>query len=123
MGYLLTDPAHGIAEAWRPFPEPGPLALGLPDGGRIEMLGPVGITRLTVFQRENRVEIDGAVPGQGLATVAVVRGLPAGTRIELNGKQPATIAAQADGKPAVFVSLDGQPLPAAEKLLEELRAP
>jgi hypothetical protein len=122
MGYLLTDPAHGIAEAWRPFPEPGPLALGLPDGGRIETLGPVGITRLTVFQRENRVEIDGAVPGPGLATVAVVRGLPAGTRIELNGKQPATIAAQADGKPAVFVALDGQPLPAAEKLLEDLRA-
>jgi hypothetical protein len=63
------------------------------------------------------------VPGPGLATVAVVRGLPAGTRIEVNGEQPATVAAEADGKPAVFVSLDGKPLPAAEKLLEELRAP
>jgi hypothetical protein len=122
MGYLLTDPVHGVAEAWRPFPEPGPLALSLPDGARIEMLGRVGITRLTVFQRENRVQIDGAVPGPDLATVAAVSGLPAGTRIELNGEPARTVAATLDGKPAVFVSLDGKELPAAEKLLDDLRS-
>jgi hypothetical protein len=120
MGYLLTDPAHGIVEAWRPFPEPGPLSLGLPDGARIGILGNVGITRLTVFQRENRVQIDGAVPGPGLATVAFVSGLPAGTRIELNGQPARTAAATLGGKPVVFVSLDGQALPAAEKLLKDL---
>jgi hypothetical protein len=118
MGYLLTDPAHGIAEAWRPFPEPGPLSLGLPDGGRIGMLGRVGITRVTAFQRENRVQIDGAVPGPGLATVAAVSGLPAGTRIELNGQAARTVAATRNGKPVVFVSLDGQALPPTEKLLK-----
>ena len=118
MGYLLTDPAHGIAEAWRPFPEPGPLALGLPGGGRIGMLGNVGITRLTVFQRENRVLIDGAVPAPGLATVAFVSGLPAGTKIELNGQPARTVAATRNGKPVVFVSLDGQPLPPVEEMLK-----
>ena len=117
MGYLLTDPTRGIAEAWRPFPEPGPLALGLPGGGRIGMFGRVGITRLTVFLNENRVRIDGAVPGPGLATVAVVRGLPAGTDIVLNGQPALTATGERNGVPVVFVSLDGAPLPPLEKLL------
>jgi hypothetical protein len=117
MGYLLTDPAHGVVEAWRPFPEPGPLALGLPDGARIGMLGRVGTTRLTVFQRENRVEIDGAVPGPGLAKIAFASGLPAGTRIEVNGQPARSVAAQRNGKPVVFISLGGQNLPPVEDLL------
>lgn len=121
MGYLLTDPIHGVAEAWRPFPEPGPLALGLPDGARLEMLGVVGITRLTVFQRENRIHIDGAVPGPGLARLAVASGLPAGTRIEVNGQPARTVATTLAGTSLAFISLDGQPLPAAETLLEDLR--
>jgi hypothetical protein len=117
MGYLLTDPAHGIAEAWRPFPEPGPLALGLPGGGRVGMFGRVGITRLTVFLNDNRVRIDGAVPGPGLATIAVVRGLPAGTDIALNGQPALTATGEKNGVPVAFVSLDGEPLPPLEKLL------
>jgi hypothetical protein len=117
MGYLLTDPVHGIAEAWRPFPEPGPLALGLPGGGLVGMFGRVGITRLTVFRNENRVRIDGAVPGPGLATIAAVSGLPAGTDIVLNGQSALTVAGEKNGEPVVFVSLDGEQLPPVEKLL------
>jgi hypothetical protein len=122
MGSLLTDPAHGIVEAWNPFPDPTALALTLPGGARITPLGKVGITRITAFSRENRVEIDGAVPGPERATVAALRGFPAGVLVKLNGQPAKTTVIQQDGKPVVFVSLDGNPLPSAEKLLEMLQA-
>jgi hypothetical protein len=57
------------------------------------------------------------VPAPGLATVAFVSGLPAGTKIELNGQPARTVAATRNGNPVVFVSLDGQPLPPTDKLL------
>ena len=64
----------GVFEAWNPYPEPGSLALALPGGGRIEALGRVGITRFTAFIKQGRVAIDGAQPGAGRATVAVLSG-------------------------------------------------
>ena len=107
MGYLLTDPVHGIFEAWNPYPEPGALALGLPGGARIELAGRVGITRLTVFTKENRVAIDGAVPAPGRATVAVLKGFAVGVQVQLNGKPVKTFNSELDGKPVALVSLDG----------------
>ena len=122
MGYLLTDPAHGIYEAWNPFPEPSPLALVVPGGGRIEAVGKVGITRITAFTKENRVEIDGAVPGPDRATVAALSGFPGGVRVLLNGQPVKTVDSKVAGKPALLVPLDGKAIPGPEKLGEELKA-
>jgi hypothetical protein len=122
MGALLTDPANGIVEAWNPYPDPGPLALSLPGGARIEPVGKVGITRITAFLKQNRVEIDGAVPAPGRATVAVLSGFPAGVLVALNGQKPATAVDEIDGKPVVFVALDGKPLSEPAMLIGELRA-
>jgi hypothetical protein len=54
--------------------------------------------------------------------VAALRGFPAGVLVKLNGQPAKTTVIQQDGKPVVFVSLDGNPLPSAEKLLEMLQA-
>ena len=107
MGYLLTDPAHGIYEAWNPFPEPSALALVVPGGGRIEPVGKVGITRITAFIKQNRIEIDGAVPGPGRATSATLSGFPAGVQVLLNGQPVKTTDSKVDGKPVLLVPLDG----------------
>jgi hypothetical protein len=122
MGSLLTDPANGIVEAWNPYPDPGLIALTLPGGARIDPVGKVGITRLTAFLKQNRVAIDGAVPAPGRATVAVLSGFPAGVLVELNGRKAVTAAGEIDGRPVVFVALDGKPLADPAKLIEELRA-
>jgi hypothetical protein len=122
MGYLMTDPAHGIVEAWNPYPDPGNLALGLPGGARIEILGRIGITRLTVFSKENRVMIDGAMPAPDLATVAVLSGFPNGVQVMLNGANVKTVSSKIDDKPVVLVSLDGKPVPDEAALGEVLKA-
>lgn len=118
MGSLLTDPAHGIYEAWNPFPEPTAIALSLPGGARVAPLGKVGITRITVFTRDNRVEIDGAVPGADRASVVALSGFAANVAVRLNGQPAKTTVVQHAGKPLVFVALDDQPLPPADKLVE-----
>lgn len=110
MGYLLTDPVNGIYEAWRPFPEPGALALVVPGGGRIEAIGKVGITRITAFTKQNRVEIDGAVPGPDRATVAALSGFPAGVTVLHNGQPVKTVDSKVDGKAVLLVPLDGKPV-------------
>ena len=110
MGYLLTDPAHGIYEAWSPFPEPGALALIVPGGGRIEAIGKVGITRITAFTKQNRVEIDGAVPGPDRATMTVLSGFPAGVTVLHNGQPVKTVDSKVDGKAVLLVPLDGNPV-------------
>jgi hypothetical protein len=121
MGSLLTDPAHGIYEAWNPFPDPTALALTLPGGARIIPLGKVGITRLTVYLKENRVTIDGAVPGPDRATVAALSGFAPGLKVQLNGQAATAATGQFDGAPVVFVALDGRPLPATDALIGKLR--
>jgi hypothetical protein len=110
MGYLLTDPAHGIYEAWSPFPEPGALALVVPGGGRIEAIGKVGITRITAFTNQNRVEIDGAVPGPDRATMTALSGFPAGVTVLHNGQPVKTVDSKVDGKAVLLVPLDGNPV-------------
>ena len=122
MASLLTDPAHGIFEAWNPYPEPAALVLTLPGNGRIEPVGKVGITRITAFTNSNRVAIDGAVPGPDRATVVMISGLPAGVQVQLNGSPAKTLETKIDGKPAVLVSLDGKPITDAAKIEEQLKA-
>lgn len=121
MGYLLTDPSHGIYEAWNPFPDPSALALVVPGGGRIETVGKVGITRITAFTKENRVAIDGAVPGPDRATVVALRGFPAGVQVLLNGKAVSTVNGKVDGKPVLLVPLDGKKIPDSATVGEELK--
>ncbi len=124
-GSLLTDPVHGIYEAWNPYPEATPLALTLPGGARVETLGRVGITRVTAYLKENRVTLDGAVPADGRATVAALCGFAPGLKVQLNGQAATAATGQLDGAPVMFVALDGQPLPEAATLvgrLQELRA-
>jgi hypothetical protein len=105
MGALMTDPTHGIYEVWNPFPEPASLALTIPSGARVEPLGEVGITRITVFAREDRVQIDGAVSGPGRATDVALTGFPPDVRVRWNGQSVPTRTGQHNGDPALLVSL------------------
>ena len=122
MGYLLTDPAHGICEAWNPYPDPGNLAVSLSSGARVEFNGRVGITRLTLFTQEKRVTIDGAMPAPGRASVAVLSGFAGGVQVLLNGQPALTETGSIDGKPVIFVPLDGKALTDKATMIEDLRA-
>jgi hypothetical protein len=98
------------------------LALVVPGGGRIEPVGKVGITRITAFTKQNRVEIDGAVPAPTRATMAVLSGFPAGVTVLHNGQPVKTVSGALDGTAVVFAPIDGRPLGDPAKLLDELRA-
>ncbi len=120
MGSLLTDPIHGIYEAWNPFPSPSALGLTLPNGAAVEALGKVGITRITVFAKENRVTIDGAVPAPDRATVAALSGFARDVNVQLNDQTVKTATGQLNGQPVIFVSLDGKPLQETTLLIKAL---
>ena len=117
IGYFLTDPVNNIAEAWNPLTTPGFLSLGLPGGGRIDTYGNVGIARITAYVNDNRVDIDGAIPAPGLATIASVRGMSSDTEVFLNGQLALTVGEETENGYVQFVSLDNEPLPEIEVLL------
>jgi hypothetical protein len=117
IGYFLTDPVNNIAEAWNPLTTPGFLSLGLPGGGRIDTYGNVGITRITAYVNDSRVDIDGAIPSPGLATIASIRGMPSDTEVFLNGQPALTVGEETENGYVQFVSLDNEPLPEIEVLL------
>jgi len=86
MGAIMTDPVRGIYEAWNPFPNPTPFKFAVPGGGVIAFDDPVGITRVTVYTQDSRIDIDGALPAAGDTHTARVTGFPANVKVFHNGK-------------------------------------
>ncbi len=104
MTYLQTEPVSGTYAGFNPLPDLTFWALNLPGGVSVKADGRVGLLRVAVCPRENKVWFDyGLKPeqqGAGMATALLVFGMKAAPAVECNGKPRA-------GKP-VAVTIDGQ---------------
>ena len=89
MAFLQAEPTTGTYAACNPFPDPTPFELTVPGGMRITGDGKVGIARITVRPKENKLWADCAFrpdqAGPGLATALYVAGPPKPPAVVLNG--------------------------------------
>ncbi len=111
MAYVQTEPKSGTYAAFNAFPDPTTLAFTVPGGITVRGDGRLGMTRVVVRPKENRLWIDYAVQsGQSatnMAAALLVLGCDAGPSVDLNGK-PITGKLQqrtVDGQSAYVVPL------------------
>lgn len=91
MGYVLTEPVSGNYVAANPLPDPTELEFRVPGGWRLEADGKLGLARLVVQPKENRISIDYAVSAQQhgpeMAKALLVWGPETPPAVTRNGKQ------------------------------------
>jgi hypothetical protein len=119
-GYLQTEPISGTVAGYNPLPDPTLWALDVPGGISVKTDGRLGLARVMVRSKENKLWVDYAVKDNqrtpDMATALLVFGLKNAPSVELNG-QPATAApVTIDGKPAYAIPL----LAAADTVLPGL---
>lgn len=89
MACVEVEPVTGIYVGYTPLPDPTAWRLSLPGGIAVEPEGKVGMLRVTVFPRENRLSVEHAArpgeTGKATATRIRVRGMPAPSVLP-NGK-------------------------------------
>lgn len=118
MAYLQTEPITGTYAGFNPLPDPTLWTLEVPGGVSVSADGRLGLARITVRPRENRLWLDYAVRDDqktpDMATVLVVRGLRPRPALERNG-QPCRDARNLtlEGKPALVIPLVPQMAAAA----------
>ena len=104
MAYLQTEPISGTYTGFNPLPDLLFWSLSLPGNVSVKADGRVGLLRVAVRPRENKVWFDYGLKadqqGADLATALLVFGMKAAPTVECNGKPLA-------GKP-VAVTIDGQ---------------
>ncbi|MCX7935342.1 MAG: hypothetical protein N3A66_08800, partial [Planctomycetota bacterium] len=112
MAYLQTEPISGTFAGHNPLPDPAFWALKTPGEVEITADGRLGMARVVVRPKENRLWIDYAVrePDQSrpdMASALLVTGLKADPAISLNGAplagRPATLTVA--GKSAIVIPL------------------
>jgi len=90
MAYLQTEPMTGTFCAFNPLPDTTLLNLKLPDGISVESDGRVGLMRLIVQPRNNRITLNYAVKDEQMtsdtAAALLVFGLQAPPNVERNGE-------------------------------------
>ncbi|MHB9130988.1 MAG: hypothetical protein ACYDBB_07850 [Armatimonadota bacterium] len=98
MAYLQTEPITGTYAAFNPLPDPTLFAVDLPGGVNVKADGRVGLLRLIVRPKENKVWVNYGVKADqqtpDMATTLLVFGLTGTPTIERNGKlmvKPATV--------------------------------
>ena len=103
MAYLQTEPISGTYAGFNPLPDLTFWSLSIPGDVSVKADGRVGLLRVAVRPRENKVWVDYDLKpeqqGSELATALLVFGLKAAPTVERNGKPLA-------GKP-LAVTLDG----------------
>jgi len=110
MAYLQTEPVSGTYSGFNPFPDPTLWSLTVPGGISVKADGRLGMARVTVRPKENKVWIDYALKenqtGRDMATSLLIFGLKDAPLIELNGKPVA--ATQSKELNAIVVPLVDQ---------------
>ncbi len=110
MAYLQTEPTTGTYAGFNPLPDPTLWSLQAPGGVTVSADGRLGLARVVVRPKENRVWVDYAVREDqhtpDMATALVVYGLEENPSVERNG-QPCTDgrSATVGGKPALVIPL------------------
>jgi hypothetical protein len=115
MAYLQTEPVTGTYSGFNPLPDPSYWAMEAPGGITAQADGQVGLLRLTLRPRENKVWLDyGVKPGtptNNLASALLVFGLTGSPAVVINDvlrkESPATVTV--DGKLACVIPLGDNP--------------
>ncbi|MDQ3776865.1 MAG: hypothetical protein M3461_22190 [Pseudomonadota bacterium] len=109
--YLRAEPTSGVYTGYNPLPEPADWTLSVPGGVVIRGAGKVGLLRVAIQPKENRLWIDYAVKAglspAGMATQLTLTGFRQAPRVEVNGKQLPTPTQRAlpNGQTAYIVPL------------------
>ena len=90
MGYLLTEPTSQTYLFSNPLPDTQYMVMDAPGGIRIKADGKLGLTRVTVMRKENRVEVSYAAADAGdlaadMATALFVFGCESKPEVVRNG--------------------------------------
>ncbi|MBS3762340.1 MAG: hypothetical protein KGZ25_03440, partial [Planctomycetes bacterium] len=118
--YLLCDPKSGVASAYNPVPDPKFMRLMMPDGQMVSANGRLGLTRITVDPRNERVKVRYALKDKqkghsDMASALMLSGFDEKPDVTLNGATVGNLKVfTADGGQAYGVPL------VAEADLDEL---
>lgn len=111
MAYVQTEPISGTYAGFNPLPDPSCWAFAVPGGVTVKADGRLGLARVVVRPKENRLWLDYGVKDDqrtgDMATALLVFGLKAAPVVERNGK-PVTekiASVELDGKTAYVVPL------------------
>ena len=111
MAYLQTEPISGTYAGFNPLPDLTFWSLGLPGGVSIQADGRVGLLRVAVRPRENKVWFDYGLKADQhapeLATALLVFGMKTAPVFERNGKPVSEkpVAVTIDGQSAWAIAL------------------
>jgi len=124
MAYLQTEPITGTYAGFNPLPDPAFFALSVPGGVSVKADGRVGLLRLIVRPKENKVWINYGVKDNqqtpDMATALLVFGLTGKPIIERNGQPMGQLTTvQVDGQTAYLIPLSDTPASALAKKLPE----
>jgi hypothetical protein len=110
MKFIQVEPQSGTFVGWNPLPDLTKFLFQLPNGAKIRSDGRIGLARVLVNARENRVEVT-HVWAQGqdkepeAATTLVLSGFDQPPTIELNGTQMNLTTRTLQGQLAYLVPL------------------
>lgn len=114
MAYLQTEPISGTYAGFNPFPDPTFWSLNAPGGVTVKADGKLGLARVIVRPKENKMWVDYALRDDqkrdgGMASALVVFGLKGAPTVELNGKAVRASTVTVDGQTAYAIPLGGRP--------------
>jgi hypothetical protein len=112
MAYLQTEPISGTYAGFNPFPDPAFWSLSTPGGVAIKADGKLGLARVIVRPRENKLWVDYATrvdqKGPEMAQSLLVFGLKTAPTVQLNGKVIKLSPQVVDGQTAYVIPLGGK---------------
>ncbi|MBW3622267.1 MAG: hypothetical protein KY468_02530 [Armatimonadetes bacterium] len=115
MAYLQTEPISGTYAGFNPFPDPAFWSLSTPGGVTVKADGRLGIARVIVRPKENKLWVDYALPdnqkgGEGRASALLVFGLKGSPIIERNGQVVKAGTQVVDGQRVYVIPLGDKPV-------------
>lgn len=114
VAYLQTEPISGTYAGFNPFPDPAFWSLSAPGGVTVKADGRLGLARVIVRPKENRLWVDYATrdeqkAGRDMASVLLVFGFKSALSVQLNGKAIKASTQVVDGQTAYVIPLGGKP--------------
>nr|CAA9265798.1 hypothetical protein AVDCRST_MAG63-2671 [uncultured Armatimonadetes bacterium] len=120
MAYLQTEPISGTYAGFNPFPDPTFWSLSAPGGVTVKADGRLGLARVVVRPKENRLWVDYAQRDEqkrdvGMASALLVFGLKSAPATEYNGKPVKASRQVVDGQVAYVIPLGKAAAPLAAR--------
>ncbi len=111
---MQTEPISGTYAGFNPFPDPVFWSLSAPGGVTVKADGRLGLARVIVRPKENKLWVDYALrddqkAGGDMASALLVFGLKTAPTVQLNGKVIKVSPRVVDGQTAYVIPLGDKP--------------